>query len=112
MENQPRGYFSFESKGEKIEGRICTWSMNKFCERMDIKNITEMYTVLTTGISFTAVAELLRCSVEYLKRNEGFTIDQAMDWIDDMGGLDRFVKVINSTMTVEDDGKKKEVEAY
>lgn len=88
--------------------------MNRFCEKMDIPNVTEMYLAITTGLSFKAVAELILCSVEYVNREKPHTTDEAMDWIDDMGGIDKAVEIINKAMIVEEKegAKKKEVETY
>jgi hypothetical protein len=61
--------------------------MNRFCEKMRIETVTEMFTVITDGISLRALAEVLLCSVEYSYRGKDFpfTIDDAMDWVDDIG---------------------------
>lgn len=109
MKKLPRGYFEFEdSEGKVIKGRVCTWSLNRFCEKMDIPNVTEMFKAITTGVSITAIAEMLLCAVEYMNK-EGcpYTRDNAMDWIDDLGGLDKTISLIEESMTVKEEGAEK-----
>lgn len=106
----PKGQFEFTtSKGDKLTGKICTWSLNQFCEKMDIPNVTELFKAITTGISIKAVAVMLLCAVEYTHRGKEFkyTVDDAMDWIDDIGGLSATMKIIESATSTEDDGKPK-----
>jgi hypothetical protein len=112
MHNQPRGFFQFKSGNTEIKGRVCTWSLNRFCEKRDIPNVNELFQIITTGVSIVAIAEILLCAVEYSNRAADFkyTIDDAMDWIDDMGGLVEALTLISSHMVVEaekTDSKKK-----
>lgn len=99
-----RGIFSFQSNGQKIDGKICTWSLNRFCEKMNIPNVTEMFSAITTGISIRAIAEILLCGVEYNYRGKDFpfTIDIAMDWIDDIGGISQTVNIIEKSLSDND----------
>lgn len=105
-----RGQFEFTtSKGEKLSGKICTWSLNRFCEKMNIPNVTEMFSAVTTGLSIKAVAEMLLCAVEYEYRGKDFpfTVDDAMDWIDEMGGISECVGIIERAMSGSDDKPSK-----
>lgn len=104
-----RGLFSFDSSKGKIDGKICTWSLNRFCEKMDIPNVTEMFSAITSGISIKAIAEILLCAVEYNYRGKDFpfTIDDAMDWIDDIGGIVSVIGLIEGSLTTNDTSQKK-----
>jgi hypothetical protein len=108
MKKLPRGYFEFQASDKQtISGRFGTWTSNRFCEKMDIPNMKEMYEVITTGISFRAIAELLLCAVEYTYKNAAFpfTLDHAFDWIDDMGGIAQASAFIGECMAVEEEKK-------
>lgn len=111
MNNQPRGFFEFkDSKGNTIKGRINTWSLNRFCKKMNIPTLTELYTAITTGVSLEAIAEILLCGVEYNYKNGSecpYKLDDALDWIDDIGGIQQAVDFIGETVSVTDDGEKK-----
>lgn len=103
-----KGEFSFKSGNKTIEGKICTWSLNRFCEKMNIPNVTEMFSAVTTGISIRAIAEILLCAVEYKFRGKDFpyTVDDAMDWIDCMGGLKPTCDIITASLSSDDEDEK------
>jgi hypothetical protein len=114
LQAQPRGVFEFtDSSGRYIKGKVGTWAMNRFCEKMRIETVTEMFTVITEGISLRALAEVLLCSVEYSYRSKEFpfTIDDAMDWVDDIG-IPSVIELITSYLSEkgekEDGAKKKQ----
>lgn len=110
MNSQPRGFFEFkDSKGNTIKGRISTWSLNRFCKKMNVPTVSELYTAITTGVSLEAIAEIVLCGVEYTYRGGEcpYSVDDALDWIDDIGGIQQAVEFIGETMSVTDDGEKK-----
>lgn len=104
-----RGIFSFQSNGQTIEGKIGTWSLNRFCEKNNNLNVTDMFSLITTGISIRAIAEILLCAVEYNYRGKDFpyTLDNAMDWIDDIGGIGETVAIIEKSLSKDDESKSK-----
>lgn len=111
MNTNPSGYFDFISNGKKIEGRICTWSLSRFCLKNGGLTISQLFELLTSGISIQAIADILLCAVEYTHRGREFhyTIDDALDWIDGVGGLGNAVKLVEQAVVTsgEGDSKKK-----
>lgn len=110
MKKLPRGYFEFsDSKENVIKGRLGTWALNRFCEKMKVATLSELYQAITGGISIHALAEIILCAVEYEHRGKEcpYTVEDSLDWIDDLGGIPATVKFISSTMSVEDEGGEK-----
>jgi len=105
MEVKPRGYFEFTSNGNKIEGRVCTWSLNRFSKKMGDLNVTELLQAVTTGMSIEGIAQILLCSVEYFYKKQEcpYTIDDSLDWIDDIGGIGVAVNLIESSLSPKDE---------
>lgn len=109
MNSYPKGVFDFESGGNKIEGKICTWSLNRFCHKNGDLTVNQLFDLLTTGISIRAIADILLCCVEYNYRGKDFpySIDEAMDWIDDIGGISVASKLIEDSLSVKEDKPSK-----
>jgi hypothetical protein len=89
----PRGYFTLTVDEKKIEGRFCTWSLKRFCDKQEILSIMGMVERLTTGLGISDVAAFILSGVEYsyVKNNKAgdfkFSEFDACEWIDEMGGI-------------------------
>lgn len=104
MQVLPRGFFYFEdAEGKEIKGRFSTWAMNRFCARTGIKNLQEMFEALTSGVSIQAIGEFLLSAVEYNYKGGQkcpYTIDEALDWVDDLGGLSVATSLIAEAISI------------
>lgn len=86
------------------------WSLDRFCQKNGLKNLTELYRLITEGMSIRAVADLIFSAVEYTYKKETcpYTIDDAFDWIDDIGGIMAAIKIIEHGTAAPETEKKAE----
>lgn len=120
-----RGFFEIKLASKTIPLRFCTGTVKLFCERKGGMSLTDFLTYVQSSFTIDDTILILLCAAEYVhnRNSKGvmdfpYTQDDAMDWIDELGGIaaPEFLKVwqvfvasLNSNAPVvpADDIKKK-----
>jgi hypothetical protein len=100
------GYFILTLKdGRNFKGRFCMNSLEKFSEAIGITNVFQLLLNFTTGMTIKNYAHFILTALQYTYRKnpDQFkeTIEDVLEWIDDMGGLrgDQFLSLFRYGIT-------------
>jgi len=76
----------------KVKGRFCMWQLRRFSEMIEIGNVIELLNNFSTGMTVNQYAQFILSAIQnYFRtdpdKNCEWKVDNVLDWIDDMGGL-------------------------